>query len=164
DIGRVAGQALKAPRQSAVHVIVLVGRDPGVIGHGVIGQVDGQLLQRRVVLGQWIRRSKIWNAVDGAVGVTEKYLRIMLGGIVVLVGAVIGIEISRGKESRNAAERYCPLILRQGNVRKPCRTRGQVDVFLIWPPRFSSVRQKSDQMLIRVLICAADRLERVVIV
>ena len=50
DLRRVAGKAGKAASQPAVHFVVLVGRDPVVVGHTVVGQVERQLLQRRVVL------------------------------------------------------------------------------------------------------------------
>jgi len=50
-IGRIAGQTCKAAAESAVHVVVLIGRNPVVIGHAVLREIECQLLQRRVVFG-----------------------------------------------------------------------------------------------------------------
>src|SRR5215469_15315873 len=84
DIRGVAGLTFEPAVQRGVLIIVLVRRNPVVVGHGVVGQIGEQLLQRSVVVGQRICRCRI----VAAVAVGEVHLRIVLRGIVKLVRAV----------------------------------------------------------------------------
>jgi len=54
-----------------VHVVVLIGRDPVVVRYGVIRQISKQLLQRSILLRQWIGRG----GVIATIAVAEKHLR-----------------------------------------------------------------------------------------
>src|SRR5712672_1033747 len=54
DIGGIAGETFVAAAQSGVHVVELVRRNPVVVGHGVVVQINEQLLQRGVLFGQRI--------------------------------------------------------------------------------------------------------------
>ena len=71
-----------------MHVVELVRRDPVVVGHGVVRQVPDQLLQRRV-----LERSGFAGVASlPPLVVGEEHHRIVLGGIVVLVGTVEWID------------------------------------------------------------------------
>jgi hypothetical protein len=67
DHGWVSRQAHEA---IGMHVVVLIGSDPVIVGHAVAGEIDEQLLQRSIVLGQGVRRRRIVAAV-----VSEKSTR-----------------------------------------------------------------------------------------
>src|SRR5260370_3195334 len=55
-IGRIAGQTCKAAAESAVHVVVLIGRNPVVIGHAVLREIECQPLKARSFwIGGWTR-------------------------------------------------------------------------------------------------------------
>lgn len=41
NVGRIARQPGKACARSAVHLVVLVGRDPVVIGYAILHQIEG---------------------------------------------------------------------------------------------------------------------------
>ena len=71
-----------------MHVVVLVRSNPVVVGHGVVVQINEQLLQRGVLFGQRIGSRQI----VAAVGIGEKDLGIVLGGVVELGGAVERID------------------------------------------------------------------------
>ena len=63
-----------------MHFVVLVGRNPVVVGHMIVGQVEGQLLQGCIVLREPVGRSQ----VVAAVGIGEEHHGIMFGRVVVL--------------------------------------------------------------------------------
>jgi hypothetical protein len=118
-----------------VHVVVLVRSDPVVVGYGVVCQIGEQLLQRRVIRGLSIA----WIRVVSAGGVDEKYLRIVLGGVVKLIGAIEGIEIAGGKDSGETRQRNRKLAGGQGYIRKlPGAVDRKVGILLVRPPGFSS--------------------------
>ena len=70
------------------NIVVLGWRDPVVVGYGVVGEIDLQLLQGGIVRGQWIA----CGVVIAAVGIGEEHHGIVFRGIVVLGGAVIGVD------------------------------------------------------------------------
>ena len=111
DLGRSPVRPLKPPVKRGVLVVELVGRNPVVFRHGIVGQIDEQLLQRSILWRQRIGRGRI----VAAVGVCEEHLGIVLGGVVKLRGAVELIDAG-DKVSGEALERNGPLILRQDNV------------------------------------------------
>jgi len=126
DLGWVAGQSLEAAVERGVHVVELIGRDPGVVSHVVGRQVNEELLQRSVVVGQRVGRGRI----VAAVAVGKEHLGIVLGRVVELRRAVELIHACR-KVPGEAGQRYCPLIARKNGVDEMAVDRGQVDVFLI---------------------------------
>jgi len=126
DLRRVAREALEAPGEPAVHVVVLVGRDPVVIGHGVVGQITGELLKRSILQAHRIRSAEI----AAAVGISEEDHRVVLGRVIELVRAVVGIGAGH-KGSREARQRHSPFALGQDNVVQVSAVRGQIDVLLV---------------------------------
>ena len=64
-----------------VLVVELVRRDPVVVSHRIIRQIERQLLQRGVIQPQRIRRG----CIASTVRIREEHHRIMLGRVVVLV-------------------------------------------------------------------------------
>src|SRR5262249_14965849 len=103
---------------------------------GVVGQVDEQLLQRSVLLGQRVARCQVVTAV----AVREVHLRIVLRGVVKLVRAIELISTA-DKSSGEPPQRHEPLILRPNNVVKGSAVRDQVDVFLVRLPGYSAAIQ-----------------------
>src|SRR5579862_7741931 len=149
DICRVAGQPFVAAGERCVHIVILVGRDPVVVGHGVIGKIGEKLLQGRIMAGQRIRRGRI----VAAVGVGEEHHGVVFRGVVILAGAVEGIDIAGGVISGETAQRNGPLILRQHDVGKLSRgIVSKIDVFLIRLPGFSGQRDQGAQVQACVLI------------
>jgi hypothetical protein len=51
DVGRVFCQAQETRTKCSVHIVVLIRRDPVVVGHRIIGQINERLLQRSIVVG-----------------------------------------------------------------------------------------------------------------
>ena len=79
----------------------------------------------------------------------------MLGGIVVLAGAVIRIEVAAGESPKNwSAERSTDSGGR-GTLVSCTATQCKVDVFLIRLPGFSSQGEEIAQMLRSVLVRGA---------
>jgi hypothetical protein len=131
----------KPPVRRGVHVVVLIGCDPVVVGHLIVGQIDKQLLQRSIVLGQRIGGRRI----VAAVAVREEHLRIVLGGVVELRRAVELIDPG-GKVSGEARQRNRPLIPRQDDIGQLTSDRRQVNVFLIRPPGSPGVGQETHKV------------------
>jgi len=59
DVGRVSRQAQEARLKRAVHVVELIGSNPVVVGDAIVGQINKQLLQGSIVVGQRIGRRGI---------------------------------------------------------------------------------------------------------
>src|SRR5258708_28659680 len=70
-----------------------------------------KLLRRRVVLSLRVGRRRIVAPIGGV----EEHLRIMLGGVIVLVAAVIGVGVA-GRCAREGGERHFILALRRNRV------------------------------------------------
>src|ERR1700747_2665460 len=97
-----------------MHVVVLVRSNPIVSSHRVVREVRRQLLQRRIGLRQRIGVGRVVAAIAG----DEENLRVVLGGVIVLVAAVISIAAS-AERAREAGERYHILALCSGVVGGP---------------------------------------------
>ena len=97
----------KPPVRRGVHVVVLIGCDPVVVGHAIVGQISKQLLQRSIVAGQRIVR----RGIVAAVAVCEEHLGIVLRGVIKLRRTVELIDAG-DKVSGEAGERNRPQGLR----------------------------------------------------
>src|SRR5262245_46581418 len=108
-----------------MHIVVLIGRDPVVLGYRVAREIGCQLLQGSIILGERVR----WGIVVAAIGAAEKNLGIMLGRIVILIAAVVLIG-SAGESTGKTAERHRVLTFQNRLVVR------QVDIYvlLIRPP------------------------------
>src|SRR5215472_5351873 len=137
-----------------MRVVVLIRGDPVVSGHCVVCQICRQLLQGRVELGLRIG----WRVIVSAIRAAEEYFRVVLGGVIILVAAIVLVR-SAGKGAGRAAERYGILALRQRLVVRQINVR----VFLVGAPGCAGVLEIAAEVLIRVLIGSA-RSERIVIV
>ena len=130
-----------------MHVVVLIGCDPVVVGHLIAGQIDKQLLQRSIVVGQRIGGRRI----VATVAVREEHLRIVLGGVVELRRTVELIDAG-DKVSEEAGERNRPQRLRQDNIGQLATDCSQVSVFLIRPPGPFSLGQETHKMKLIVQV------------
>src|SRR5271165_6111672 len=138
-----------------MHIIVLVWGNPIILSHRVVGEIGLQLLQRGIVLGQRVGIGR----VVAPVGRGEEHLRVVLGGVVVLVAAIV--LVAAGSEcTREAAERNRVLTLRQDRI------VGQVDVgvLLVRPPGLAGGLQVVAQAVGCRLVGTAWHLERVVVI
>ena len=111
--------------QRAVRVVILVGRDPVVAAHRVVVQVGEQLAQLIDVL---------------VVGVGEERHGIVLGRIIILAGAVVGID------DADAGTRGA--VLRPG---------GQLQVFLVILPQDARRVQLRGEVRRGVEVCHTER-------
>lgn len=84
DVGRIAGETRETIGECSMHVVVLVRRDPVVIGDAVAGEVNTQLLKRRVIFRKRIRGRPVVTVVV----VCKDDLRNVLGSVVVLASRI----------------------------------------------------------------------------
>ena len=122
----ICRKAHEAGAERGVHVVELIGSNPVVVGHGILRQINKQLLQRSILLGQRIGR----RGIVAAVAVREEHHGIVLRGVVVLRRAVELIEGAGTKASGEAGERNRPLVLQQDDIGQRTADRLQVGVFL----------------------------------
>ena len=117
------------------------------MGHAIAGQINEKLLQWSILQAQRV----VGGEVITAVAVSEISLRIVLDGVIELLGAVELVD-AIDKDSGEALDRRRPLILRPNNVIEGGAVRDEVDVFLIRLPAYSALVKETRKVQLIVLV------------
>ncbi len=152
DVGRVTSHALEAARERGVLIVELIGRYKVVLRQAIAGQIDEKLLQWSILQAQRI----VGREVITAVAVSEISLRIVLDGVIELLGAVELVD-AIDKDSGEALDRRRPLILGQNDVVEGSSVRDQVNVFLIRLPANSAAVKETRKVQLVILVAERPR-------